>query len=379
MMFLLASVNTTIRLGGTGVDLTSASSVQQLISTTMTSIHYFALAIALCIFLLAIVRQYTQFAEHMGVRFIGSLLVVLVMIFSFPKICDAVQNATYSYSQGTSMTMENMFCWLTEQKPNAGKNNTQNQSVMKKLAHLPESILHSIQAAMCNIFYVNGIYLGKGIRDIVYFIFKCLYNGALCLTPIFFAAMLIPETKHLGVNFIVTCIGMALMPLCFLFGDLCNIWLAEHMWATLGLGSGGTFWTMARTGQAMLNPIGTVLGYIAFGIFYALLAAIVYIVLPFLYMKLFRSGTPGSPAGLIASMIGKAVNTAIVGGAMIATAGAAAPAAGAAGAAGSSSGTAAQAAKNAAKTAINTGSSGNSSSDNAASEIDSAANTPPGK
>ena len=35
-------------------------------------------------------------------------------------------------------------------------------------------------------------------------------------------------------------------------------------------------------------------------------------------MKLFRSGTPGSPAGLIASMIGKAVNTAIVGGAMIA-------------------------------------------------------------
>ena len=78
--------------------------------------------------------------------------------------------------------------------------------------------------------------------------------------------------------------------------------------------------------QAMLNPIGTVLGYIAFGIFYALLAAIVYIVLPFLYMKLFRSGTPGSPAGLIASMIGKAVNTAIVGGAMIATAGAAAPA-----------------------------------------------------
>ena len=148
------------------------------------------------------------------------------------------------------------------------------------------------------------------------------------------------------------------------------------MWATLGLGSGGTFWTMARTGQAMLNPIGTVLGYIAFGIFYALLAAIVYIVLPFLYMKLFRSGTPGSPAGLIASMIGKAVNTAIVGGAMIATAGAAAPAAGAAG---SSSGTAAQAAKNAAKTAINTGSSGNGSSDNAASEIDSVANTPPGK
>ena len=380
MILLLTNVNTTIRLGGTGVDLTSASSVQQLISLTMTSIHYLALAIALCIFLTAIVRQYTQFAEHMGVRFIGSLLVVLVMIFSFPKICNTVQNATYSYSQGTATTMENMFCWLTEQKPYAGKESIQNQSIVKKLAHLPENTMHSIQSAMCNIFYINGIYLGKGVRDIVYFIFKCLYNGALCLTPIFFAAMLIPETKHLGVNFIVTCIGMALMPVCFLFGDICNIWLTEHMWSTLGLGSNGTFWIIARSGQMMINPVGTVLGYIAFGIFYALLAAVVYVVLPFLYMKLFRNGTPGSPAGLMASMIGKALNTAIVSGAMIATAGAAAPVVGAAGTAtvGGNSGTAAQAARNAAKSTITAGNSGGSSAP-VASEIDSAANASPGK
>ena len=381
MMLMLTNVNTVIRLGGSGVDLTSASSVQQLISMTMTGIHYFALTIALCMFLLAIVRQYTQFSEHMGIRFIGSLLVVLVMIFSFPKICNSVQNATYSYAKGASLTVENMFCWLVEQKPYAGQNSIQNQSTLKKLAHLPESTMHSIQSAMSNIFYVNGIYLGKGIRDIVYFIFKCLYNGALCLTPIFFAAMLIPETKHLGVNFIVTCIGMALMPLCFLFGDLCNIWLAEHMWATLGLGSSGTFWVVIRTGQVLTNPVGSVLGYIAFGIFYALLATVVYVVLPFLYMKLFRSGTPGSPVGLMASMIGKALNTAIVGGAIAASAGVSAPAAGTigGGTSGGSSGTAAQAAKNAAKSAINSASSGNSSSENVASEIDATANTPPGK
>ena len=116
MMLMLTNVNTVIRLGGSGVDLTSASSVQQLISMTMTGIHYFALTIALCMFLLAIVRQYTQFSEHMGIRFIGSLLVVLVMIFSFPKICNSVQNATYSYAKGASLTVENMFCWLVEQK-----------------------------------------------------------------------------------------------------------------------------------------------------------------------------------------------------------------------------------------------------------------------
>ena len=378
-MILATTVNTSIRIGNTAVNLTSSANVQQLIATAMSSIHYFALTVSLCIFLLAIVRNYTQFGEHIGVRFIGSLLVVLVMIFSFPKICDAVQNATYSYSQGTSMTMENMFCWLTEQKPNAGKEPSEKQSLAQKIAHFPESMLHAIQAAMCNIFYVNGIFLGKTIRDIVYFIFKCLYNGALCLTPIFFAAMLIPETKHIGVNFIVTTVGIVLMPLCFLFGDLCNIWLAEHMWNVLGLGSNGTFWTLARSGQALSAPVGTVLGYIGFGIAYALIAGVVYVVLPFLYMKLFRTGSPGSPVGLMAMAVGKAFNAAVVGGSMLATAGTAAPAAGAVTGGSSAAAGAANAAKSAAKATQSGSDSAVKGMNKAAQEIDDAANASPGK
>lgn len=378
-MILATTVNTSIRIGNTAVNLTSSANVQQLIATAMSSIHYFALTVSLCIFLLAIVRNYTQFGEHIGVRFIGSLLVVLVMIFSFPKICDAVQNATYSYSQGTSMTMENMFCWLTEQKPNAGKEPSEKQSLAQKIAHFPESMLHAIQAAMCNIFYVNGIFLGKTIRDIVYFIFKCLYNGALCLTPIFFAAMLIPETKHIGVNFIVTTVGIVLMPLCFLFGDLCNIWLAEHMWNVLGLGSNGTFWTLARSGQALSAPVGTVLGYIGFGIAYALIAGVVYVILPFLYMKLFRTGSPGSPVGLMAAAVGKAVNAAVVGGSMLATAGTAAPAAGAVAGGNSAAAGAANAAKSAAKATQSGSDSAVKGMNKAAQEIDDAANASPGK
>ncbi len=378
-MILATTVNTSIRIGNTAVNLTSSANVQQLIATAMSSIHYFALTVSLCIFLLAIVRNYTQFGEHIGVRFIGSLLVVLVMIFSFPKICDAVQNATYSYSQGTSMTMENMFCWLTEQKPNAGKDPSEKQSLAQKIAHFPESMLHAIQAAMCNIFYVNGIFLGKTIRDIVYFIFKCLYNGALCLTPIFFAAMLIPETKHIGVNFIVTTVGIVLMPLCFLFGDLCNIWLAEHMWNVLGLGSNGTFWTLARSGQALSAPVGTVLGYIGFGIAYALIAGVVYVILPFLYMKLFRTGSPGSPVGLMAAAIGKAFNAAVVGGTMCAAAGTAAPAAGAVTGGSSAATGAVNAAFRAAKTRQSESDSVANEMNNIAQEIDNAANASPGK
>ncbi len=378
-MILATTVNTSIRIGNTAVNLTSSANVQQLIATAMSSIHYFALTVSLCIFLLAIVRNYTQFGEHIGVRFIGSLLVVLVMIFSFPKICDAVQNAAYSYSQGTSMTMENMFCWLTEQKPNAGKEPSEKQSLAQKIAHFPESMLHAIQAAMCNIFYVNGIFLGKTIRDIVYFIFKCLYNGALCLTPIFFAAMLIPETKHIGVNFIVTTVGIVLMPLCFLFGDLCNIWLAEHMWNVLGLGSNGTFWTLARSGQALSAPVGTVLGYIGFGIAYALIAGVVYVILPFLYMKLFRTGSPGSPVGLMAAAIGKAFNAAVVGGTMCAAAGTAAPAAGAVTGGSSAATGAVNAAKSAAKTMQSESDSVANEMNNIAQEIDNAANASPGK
>lgn len=378
-MILATTVNTSIRIGNTAVNLTSSANVQQLIATAMSSIHYFALTVSLCIFLLAIVRNYTQFGEHIGVRFIGSLLVVLVMIFSFPKICDAVQNATYSYSQGTSTTMENMFCWLTEQKPNAGREPSEKQSLAQKIAHFPESMLHAVQAAMCNIFYVNGIFLGKTIRDIVYFIFKCLYNGALCLTPIFFAAMLIPETKHIGVNFIVTTVGIALMPLCFLFGDLCNIWLAEHMWNVLGLGNNGMFWTLARSGQALSAPVGTVLGYIGFGIAYALIAGVVYVVLPFLYMKLFRTGSPGSPVGLMAMAVGKALNAAVVGGSILASASAAAPVAGAVTGGSSAATGAANAAQSAAKATQAGSDSAAKGMNKAAQEIDDAANASPGK
>lgn len=372
MNYLLATaVSTSVRIGNTSVDLTSSTSVQNLIDNAMSSIHIFSLSISLCILLYAVTRNYAQFGDHIGVRFIAGLLVTIVMIFAFPKICDAIQNATEDYSAGTSETIENMFCWLTEQKPNAGNNgNGEEMSIAKKIAHLPESILHSIQAAMCNIFYINGLWIGKSIRDIVYFIFKCLYNGALCLTPIFFGALMIPEVRQTGVNFITSCIGLALMPLCFLFGDLCNIWLAEHMWNMLGLGQSGTFWTLARTGAALASPIGSFLGCIAFGILYALLAAVVYIVLPFLYMKLFKAGSPGSPAGLIASAIGKAVHTAVIGGAVLATGGAAAPAA-AGGSAGGN--TAAQTAVKAAKGAGESASDGVSKT---GQEIDKNAETP---
>ncbi len=362
---------TTVYLGNLPFDLTQSGSVSQLISNTMQYIHYFALVISLCLILLAIVRQYAQFGEHMGLRFIGSLFVVFVLIFCFPKICDNVSSATESYSQGVSNTMEGMFIYLISQKPDAGKGASEELSLMQKIARLPENIMHSIQAALCNIFYVNGIIVGKAIRDMVYFIFKCLYNGALCLTPIFFAGLLIPETKHLGVNFIVTTVGFALMPLCFLFGDLCNIWLAEHMWSALGLGHNGTFWTMARPGQALAFPIGSLLAYIGFGILYALIAALVYIILPFLYMKLFRTGSPSSPVGLIAAAIGKAINTAVVAGAIVATGGTAAPAA----ASGSGSSTASGASSAAANAAKGTASSGKGrEKESASSKIDEAAN-----
>ena len=336
---MTAAVSTSIRIGGKSVDLTSANSIQTLISEAMSSIHTFALCIALCILLYAVARNYFQFGDHGGVRFIAALLVTIVMIFAFPKICDSIQQATENYSQGTAETIENMVCYLTEQKVNAGNAGADaKMSIAQKIAHLPESIMHSIQAAMANIFYVNGIWLGKSIRDIVYFIFKCLYNGALCLTPIFFAGLMIPETRQLGTSFITSCIGISLMPLCFLFGDLCNIWLVDHMWSSLGLGNGGTFWSLARTGTAFIAPIGTVLAYIAFGLIYALLAAVVYIILPFLYMKLFRTGSPGSPAGMIASAIGKAIHTAILGAAVLASGGAAAAAGGGGAAAGGGGG-----------------------------------------
>lgn len=119
--------------------------------------------------------------------------------------------------------------------------------------------------------------------------------------------------------------------------------------------------------------------YIGFGIAYALIAGVVYVVLPFLYMKLFRTGSPGSPVGLMAAAIGKAFNAAVVGGTMCAAAGTAAPAAGAVTGGSSAATGAVNAAKSAAKTMQSESDRVANEMNNIAQEIDNAANASPGK
>lgn len=283
--------------------VTESGDVAQLIASTMGGIQMFAASIALVIFTLAIVRNYREFGTNVGMHFVATVIVCVVLVPTFPKICDKFQAATEKYGKRYSQDVENTFIYLKSVKPSP----KDNDSTLFKAINVPAAIYDSIQATLCTIFYQNGIWLGKTIRDIVYFILKAMYNGSLCFSPIFIACLCLPETKSLGVNFIMTCLGFCLMPICFLFGDVASIWLADHLWQMMGLGAGSDLATCMKTG-AMVFPLNMLVASIAYGIGYAVVSAIFYIALPFLFMKLFRSGSAGSPIGLGMALMGAGIS-----------------------------------------------------------------------
>lgn len=49
--------------------------VKIIISKGLTDVHNFCMGFALCLIILAIIRNYNQFGENMGIKFIASVLI----------------------------------------------------------------------------------------------------------------------------------------------------------------------------------------------------------------------------------------------------------------------------------------------------------------
>jgi len=63
-------------------------------------IHTFCLSFALCLMILAIIRNYQQFGKQIGIDFIASLLLSLMLIFIFKPICKSINYACVSFAEG---------------------------------------------------------------------------------------------------------------------------------------------------------------------------------------------------------------------------------------------------------------------------------------
>ena len=182
---------------------TSLSSIEQIanfMSDSLKSIHSFSLALALLIMLYAIVRNYTQFGQDIGLKFIASLLCIMVLFFAFPKVSDSLRIKLENFTEPVAEEIDSLHKTLLSTSNNQSYGNINSNvatNVIKSLAAENSGI--TFYGAIT---YWGGTWIAKNLRDFIYLITLGSYNVALVLSPIFLSFLLIAELKSIGVNFL---------------------------------------------------------------------------------------------------------------------------------------------------------------------------------
>ena len=282
--------------------LSSIEPIANFMSDSLKSIHSFSLALALLIMLYAIVRNYTQFGQDIGLKFIASLLCIMVLFFAFPKVSDSLRNKLENFTEPVAEEIDSLHKTLLS--------TSNNQSYGNINSNVATNVIKSLTAENSGITfygaitYWGGTWIAKNLRDFIYLITLGSYNVALVLSPIFLSFLLIAELKSIGVNFLTAALALIMMPLCNLFGDLCYLWLVFNTWNTIGLDTNST---SSINSSLALIPVFPSLIAILFGLTITIIAIFVYIFIPIIFFKLFRTGSATIPAGLAGMLIGKSL------------------------------------------------------------------------
>lgn len=275
-------------------------------SDSLKSIHTFSLALALLTMIFAVVRNYTQFGQDLGLKFIASLFCIMVLFFAFPKVSDNLKEKLENFSQPIAEEIDSLHKTLLSTSNNQSYGNINSNVAIKVIKNLAaENSGVNFYGALT---YWGGTWIAKNLRDLVYCITLGAYNIALVLSPLFLSFLLITELKPIGVNYITASLALVMMPLCNLFGDLCYLWLVFNTWNTIGLDTTNNSTTSTTLS---LIPVFPPLIAILFGITISLIAIFVYIFIPIIFLKLFRHGSSSLPAGITGMLIGKSLGAII--------------------------------------------------------------------
>jgi len=340
-MFFLATVSTE----GTIALLSSV------LKPGLSTIHTFCLSFALCFLILAIIRNYQQFGKQIGIDFIASLLLSLVLIFCFGKICTSVTKACNKFgmseSDGIAQSLER---WSTSDlisDPTALSDAGKKIKELEKSRSLAEGswwdwmmgeegdveMIKFIDAKIDAIKKKDAAQLKEDLkvqenygwaeRKIIVpvfeflktwgrtnfkllFLLRCLLlviysiflTVLLSIKPLFLSCLCVPEARNHAVSYMFSCLSLSLIPLAFYITDAILksvvFTFADMSWISY-IGSNGRFYFQIT------------LSYF-FSSFFVLLAGIpLYIVIPGCFLRLFRSGAPGSPVGGLMHMAGLGV------------------------------------------------------------------------
>lgn len=258
--------------------------VSQLILDTLDQMHQVCLGIALIIILLSVYRNYTQFGENLGVRYVAGVMFSILLIALFPLTAEYLFQAMLRWGRQTGEQVE---------------------AVMNVLLNVEAegSWLDSVAVAIASFFYKGAITLGGFFRDLMILVCGGLFLILKTLSPIFIAMLTVPETKSVSVNFLLMTFGFIMTPLCLVFGDLTSVWVAAQVWEHTGMaaaaaaasGGGGTLMALAASPPGTVAVAAGCLGaLVSFALSYVFLCIVMYIGIPWSCISLFRGGGIGN-------------------------------------------------------------------------------------
>jgi len=268
------------------------NNISQVILSTLDTMYLACMGFAFLIIMLSVYRNYTQFGEHFGLKYMVSVLLTVVFIIVFPKMADYLFKAMLEWGRDAGKRVEEIVKVLLVIQAKGG-------------------FLDSVVTGIANLFYNCAIWLGSFIRDIMVLVLCGLFLILKTLSPIFIAFLTVPETKSIAVNFLTMAFGLIMMPLCMLFGDLCMVWVICQIWehtglaaaATIALGGAGAVGGAVGGALAVLaaNPPGAVIvaagvvgALFAFGCVFTLLCIVMYVGIPWACLSLFRGAGIGN-------------------------------------------------------------------------------------
>ncbi|GEM_PF-3346672 len=266
--------------------------VNQVILDTLDRMHNICICFALLLIFLSVYRNYQQFGEYLGVKYLAGVLLAVVLIAVFPAMADKL--------------FKGMLSWGLD----AGRRVEESVKVMLSV-EVDGSWYEAVVVGIANLTYRGGIWIGKCIRDLMILVICGLFLILKTLSPIFIAMLTVPETKSIGVNFLTMTFGFVVSPLCMIFGDLTMIWTICQLWEHTGMAaaagaavgaSGATAGTLAVLAAsppgAIVVAAGAIGALVAFACVFTLLCVVMYVGIPWACISLFRGAGIGNALAL---------------------------------------------------------------------------------
>ena len=281
--------------------------VNQVILDTLDQMHNVCICFALLLIFLSVYRNYQQFGEYLGIKYLAGVLLAVLLIAVFPAMADKL--------------FKGMLSWGLD----AGRRVEESVKVMLSV-EVDGSWYEAVVVGIANLTYRGGIWIGKCVRDLMILVICGLFLILKTLSPIFIAMLTVPETKSIGVNFLTMTFGFVMAPLCMVFGDLTMVWTVCQLWEHTGMAaaastavgaSGATAGALAILSSSPPGVIvvaaGAVGALVSFSCVFVLLCIAMYVGIPWACISLFRGGGIGNALAMSLNTVSNVMSLAKAG------------------------------------------------------------------